>query len=250
MAVKTYKKGTYTRLSANFTVDEFACHGSDCCSTIEIDEQLVKYVQKIRDHFKAPVTINSGYRCPLHNKRIGGAKNSYHARGMATDIVVKCVAPKDVAKYAESIGIKGIGLYETTSDGYFVHIDTRTTKSFWYGQKEAPRDTFGGAPAYTQTQFIKDIQKVFGVTVDGIAGPKTLGETITLSAILNPKHPAVYYVQRRLKALGYTEVGAIDGVAGGKFTTAVKHFQKDTGCIADGEITARAKTWKRLLGME
>jgi hypothetical protein len=38
----------------------------------------------------------------------------------------------------------GIGLYETNSDGYFVHIDTRTTKSFWYGQKQAKRTTFGG----------------------------------------------------------------------------------------------------------
>ena len=25
-----------------------------------------------------------------------------------------------------------------------MHIDTRTTKSFWYGQKQAPRTTFGG----------------------------------------------------------------------------------------------------------
>ena len=72
---------------------------------------------------------------------------------------------------------------------------------------------------------------------------------MTLSAILNRQHSTVYYIQRRLKALGYTEVGAIDGVAGGKFTAAVKHFQKDNGCVDDGEITAREKTWKKLLGL-
>lgn len=254
MAVKTYAKGVNTKLSKNLNVSEFACHGSGCCSEVKIDDKLVEYVQKIRDHFDMPVIINSGYRCPTHNKRIGGATNSYHARGMAADIVVKGIAPAEVAKYAESIGIKGIGLYETEKDGYFVHVDARATKAFWYGQKEAYRSTFGGstkkAQSYTQKQFVKDIQMVLGVTVDGIAGPETLGETITLSAVLNRKHPAIYHVQRRLRELGYAEVGVVDGVAGGKFTSAVKHFQKDNGIVDDGEITARCETWKKLLGME
>lgn len=104
-------------------------------------------------------------------------------------------------------------------------------------------------PTYTLKQFIKDIQRATGSKVDGIAGPETLSNTVTLSAKLNRKHPAVYYVQRRLKALGYTEVGEIDGVAGGKFTAAVKHFQKDHGRMVDGEITARQITWQKLLGM-
>lgn len=103
---------------------------------------------------------------------------------------------------------------------------------------------------YTLKEFVKDIQRATGSKVDGVAGPETLSNTLTLSAVLNRKHPTIYYVQRRLKALGYTEVGKIDGIAGGKFTSAVKHFQKDNGCRDDGEITARAKTWKKLLGME
>ena len=68
-------------------------------------------------------------------------------QGRAADIVVQGVSSREVAKYAESIGILGIGLYETSADGYFTHIDTRTTKSFWYGQNEQPRTTFGGTPA-------------------------------------------------------------------------------------------------------
>ena len=70
-------------------------------------------------------------------------------RGKAADIVVQGVSSREVAKYAESIGILGIGLYETSADGYFTHIDTRTTKSFWYGQNEQPRSTFGGKPVIT-----------------------------------------------------------------------------------------------------
>lgn len=253
VAIKTYKKGAYTKLSDDFNVSEFACHGSGCCSKVQIDEQLVKYVQKIRDHFKVPVTVNSGYRCPTHNKRVGGATNSYHAYGMAADISVKGVAPAEVAKYAESIGIKGIGLYETDKDGYFVHVDTRTAKSFWYGQGSAYRSTFGGAPkedtAYTQKQFVMDVQRACGAAVDGIAGPETLSKTVTLSAKTNSNHAVVKYVQKYLFMLGYTEVGTADGIAGEKFTSAVLHFQKDNGCVADGRISAKNKTWKKLLGM-
>lgn len=103
---------------------------------------------------------------------------------------------------------------------------------------------------YTLKEFISDIQKACGANVDGIAGPETLSKTITLSETKNRKHPAVKFVQKRLKVLRYPEVGSADGIAGAKFTAAVKHFQKDNGCVADGEITAKNKTWKKLLGMK
>lgn len=142
-----FKKGDSAQISKNFQYKEFDCQGKGCCSTTIIDEKLVEYVQRIRDHFGKPVTITSPYRCEVHNRRVGGATKSYHMQGKAADIVVQGVSSREVAKYAESIGILGIGLYETSADGYFTHIDTRTTKSFWYGQNEQPRTTFGGTPA-------------------------------------------------------------------------------------------------------
>lgn len=145
MATNTYKKGQKTKLSENFNSLEFDCHGSGCCSETIINPKLVEYVQQIRDHFGKSITVTSGYRCPTHNKRIGGATGSRHSKGDAADIVVAGVAPREVAKYAESIGIKGIGLYETNADGHFTHVDTRDVKSFWYGQNEAKRTTFGGS---------------------------------------------------------------------------------------------------------
>ena len=102
---------------------------------------------------------------------------------------------------------------------------------------------------YSKEVFIRDVQKAFGITVDGLAGPETINSTITLSAVLNCKHEVIRAVQRRLAALGYTSVGKIDGIAGVRFTQAVKEFQKKNGCIVDGEITARGKTWKKLLGI-
>lgn len=105
-------------------------------------------------------------------------------------------------------------------------------------------------PAYTQEQFIRDVQKACGASVDGIAGPETLAKTVTLSAGKNRRHAAVKPVQKWLKELGYPEVGEADGIAGVKFTAAVCAFQKANKCWVDGEITARNKTWKKLLGMK
>lgn len=109
--------------------------------------------------------------------------------------------------------------------------------------KEEPSDS------YTLEQFIRDVQAAVGAAVDGIAGDQTLGKTPTISQEVNSTHPAVTAVQKRLTVLGYTQVGQTDGVAGPKFTQAVTAYQKDHGCYPDGEITARNKTWKTLLGM-
>lgn len=118
-----------------------------------------------------------------------------------------------------------------------------------YASKASKPVEIVSTSTYSKAAFVRDIQKAFGATVDGIAGPETLNSTITLSAILNRKHEAIRAVQRRLVTLGYTSVGKVDGIAGVKFTKAVKEFQKNNGCEVDGEITARGKTWKKLLGL-
>ena len=100
MAVKTYQEADKVQLSKNFNSYEFRCGlGSPCsCTTVLVDDKLVEYLQKIRDHFGKSVTITSGYRCPNYNKRIGGATGSRHSKGQAADIVVSGVAPREVAK--------------------------------------------------------------------------------------------------------------------------------------------------------
>ena len=103
---------------------------------------------------------------------------------------------------------------------------------------------------YTLEGFVRDVQRICGAAVDGIAGKETLSKTVTLSAYKNTTHAAVKPVQKRLAALGYTQVGEADGIAGSKFTAAVRAFQEDHRCWVDGEITAGNKTWKQLLGME
>lgn len=101
---------------------------------------------------------------------------------------------------------------------------------------------------YTHTQFVKDVQKAIGAGVDGIAGPETLSKTVTVSKTKNARHAVVKPIQKYLNSLGYN-CGTADGIAGTLFDTAVKKYQKDHGCTADGEITAKMLTWKKLLGL-
>ncbi len=103
---------------------------------------------------------------------------------------------------------------------------------------------------YTLRDFIYAVQRATGSKPDGIAGPETLRNTVTVSAYKNRTHPVVKPVQQRLLCLGYTQVGTADGIAGAKFTRALKAFQTANGCVADGELTAGHKTWRKLLGME
>lgn len=125
-AVRTYSLAAdgNKAVSANFKVKEFRCKdGSD---KILVDVDFVRdKLQAIRDHFDAPVTINSAYRTAEHNAKVKGAKASYHLQGRAFDIVVKGHTPQEVARYAQTLGIPGIIQYNG-----FVHVDSREAK-YW-----------------------------------------------------------------------------------------------------------------------
>ena len=127
-SVKVYskKRDGNTKLSENFKVKEFACKdGSD---EIKIDSKVAGYLQAARDRFKVPIYINSAYRTPAYNKKIGGASKSYHMQGRAVDHHAKGkVALLELARFYESIGCLGIIVYPNSG---FVHIDSRTTKYF------------------------------------------------------------------------------------------------------------------------
>ena len=103
--------------------------------------------------------------------------------------------------------------------------------------------------SYTPKQFVLDIQTAVGAARDGIVGPETLRKLPTISRYMNNWHATVVPVQQRLYALGYTQVGKADGIAGSAFEDAVKAFQSDSNGTVDGEITAGGQTWRRLLDL-
>lgn len=83
---------------------------------------LIETLEIIRKILKAPVVINSGYRTPEWNRKVGGAKCSYHMKGMAADITVKGHSTNEVAEIASRILGNHGGVIRYTN---FVHIDVR-----------------------------------------------------------------------------------------------------------------------------
>jgi uncharacterized protein YcbK (DUF882 family) len=122
------------QLTNNFSLNEFACKDNtpvpyELKSKVQA---LAKQLQILRDYLNEPIHINSGYRTPAYNKKIGGKPNSYHIKAMAADITVKSKTPKQLALVIEklisngTLKIGGIGVYPG-----FVHVDTRKVKARW-----------------------------------------------------------------------------------------------------------------------
>ena len=115
-------------LSENFKESEFMCKGTKTLPEKGIDPKLLELLESVRTHFGAPIKINSGYRSPEHNAKVGGAKNSYHVKGMAADIVVRGVPAKEVYSYLAGSHYGGVGRYSR-----FTHVDVRDGKARWQG---------------------------------------------------------------------------------------------------------------------
>lgn len=55
-------------------------------------ERLIEMVlDPARRRFGKPIRVTSGYRCPLLNKAVGGARRSYHLQGRAADLVTESI---------------------------------------------------------------------------------------------------------------------------------------------------------------
>lgn len=115
----------------NFEPDEFRCK---CCGSIgteHIARHLAWTLQRIRN-VVGPLKINSAYRCPKHNKNVGGAKNSQHTKNTAADLVAVEVSPIQLQETVlgmmehDSIPNGGLGRYNT-----FTHYDIRLTPARW-----------------------------------------------------------------------------------------------------------------------
>ena len=56
-------------------------------------------LQKVRDYYGMGVKVNSGFRHPLVNAKVGGSATSDHCKGMAADIEIPGIANADLAQW-------------------------------------------------------------------------------------------------------------------------------------------------------
>lgn len=122
------------QLTTNFDLAEFACKDGtpvpkNLLSNVEL---LAANLQVLSDYLGESIHINSGYRTPAYNAKVGGKPNSYHMKAMAGDLTVKSKTPKQLAAIIEKLIAEkkmkqgGLGIYPG-----FVHYDVRGTKARW-----------------------------------------------------------------------------------------------------------------------
>ena len=227
----------------NFKKAEFKCPCGKCNGYGNgIATTLVETLQELRNKY-GKLQITSGYRCPAHNKAVGGSTNSKHTKGQAADFYldgfnnqsnrVNMVNELKKTKYYNYSYTNVNGNHPNM--GNVVHLDTKL---------EDTDDAY--------KTFVRDLQEAIGANVDGIAGSETLSKTPTISTSTGWNHKAVRPLQVYLKSLGY-DLGkcGVDGKFGKDMKACIKKYQKDQGLsIVDGVVTAKMYTWKKLLKLD
>jgi len=129
------------KITKHFSLEEFACRDGTSYPENWITsrlEPLCRVLEILRHDLGMPVSINSGYRTPSYNRKIGGARHSQHVNGAAADIAVvghsSDLVHNSILNLHRTGAIKigGLGNYVT-----FTHIDIRpgTRLARWSGSR-------------------------------------------------------------------------------------------------------------------
>lgn len=106
----------------------------------EVDPYLAEAAGRLRQTWGADLPVNSAYRSPEYNAKVGGAQNSQHMHGTALDLNMAGMSPEDRARLltaAMDAGFTSFGFYDKHPD--MLHVDVREGGRTW-----------GNAPAWAQ----------------------------------------------------------------------------------------------------
>jgi hypothetical protein len=131
------KSETADRLGINNTPPEYAINNL---------RRVAELLQVLRNKIGKPIIINSGYRSPELNARIGGAQNSDHMRGEAADIICPAFGtPQELARF---ILASKVPFGQLIWEGTWVHLSIREPdKAF---NKVLTAKFVNGRATYTQ----------------------------------------------------------------------------------------------------
>lgn len=233
-----YKYNDETQLSEHFNAREFRCKCGKTHDT-EINPNLVDNLEKLyRVLSCSKIVVTSGYRCPDHDKAVGGNGTGQHTKGNAADIICygqdgSVISTKKVACKAQDIGFRGIGNIDRTYTA--IHVDVRTGAK-WYGDEAVRGGTSGSVTDdfyryySAKDNLTAELQKILNgkgaaLDVDGIAGEKTLAECHKYTINKGDSGELTRWVQARLNAIGFN-CGTVDGIAGEQTMTAIHNFQQ------------------------
>jgi len=104
-----------------FKKQEFQCR---CCGREEMDLDFVFRLALARAEANAPFIINSGWRCVVHNREVGGTVDSSHKIGYAADIRV--LDPNLRFRVIRALILAGFNRIGVRKD--FIHVDADPDK--------------------------------------------------------------------------------------------------------------------------
>jgi len=90
--------------------------------------RVAEALQQVRGLFQAPIRVNSWYRDPETNRRVGGASQSRHMAGDAVDFTVEGVSLVDVYNRLDPWWASKGGLARGNA---FIHLDCRGYRARW-----------------------------------------------------------------------------------------------------------------------
>ena len=125
-----------------------ATPGGAGADTSKINQPVTELSNKVKGDF-GDFKITSGFRDPIHNAAVGGAKNSAHTRGNAIDVSFASDIPTTLKfiDAASKAGAGGIGVYRPGS----VHIDTEGRRAW------GPDYHFGSLPQWAMPAIQKHL---------------------------------------------------------------------------------------------
>jgi len=107
--------------SEYFTEEETGCRCGNCGGLQGMAEATLRRFDILRELCGFPLSMTSGYRCPLHKENPEGV----HGDGQAGDLAVGRQQAAVVLKNAMCLGFTGIGINQK-GDKRFIHLDDST----------------------------------------------------------------------------------------------------------------------------
>ena len=137
MSILTYKFDDQTQLSPHFNAREFRCQCGQPHETLIASELIDKLEALYTALNCSKIIVTSGYRCPEHDKAVGGTSSGQHTKGTAADVCCyrqdgQPISSKTVCCKAQDLGFTGIA--NITSSYQYTHLDVRTSGK-WYGDE-------------------------------------------------------------------------------------------------------------------
>jgi uncharacterized protein YcbK (DUF882 family) len=114
-------------LYPNFSEPEFRCRH---CGVAKMQPEFLGRLQALRDVYKRPMPVTSGYRCPDHPIEKAKPEPGMHATGLAADIGVQGADAHELMRLAFHLGFTGIGVQQKGT-GRFIHLDLRKAPMVW-----------------------------------------------------------------------------------------------------------------------